>query len=153
MAFAQEFIVSNKKHFASILALFLASSNVAASEEEGLIALMGSFQYFMHKTALSLDARNLELLKFYTHEVEENLEEAEKFGDFDGFDIGAMVKKILAPEFEKFEKHVDAKELDMADKQYDKILEACNSCHSSVDRGYIHIRRSSQNPYMQSFAP
>ena len=143
----------NKKHLACLLALFLASPNASASEEEGLIELMGRFQYFMHKTALSLDAKNLELLKFYTHEVEENLEEAEKLGDFNGFDIGAMTKKILAPEFEKFEKHVDAKELDMADRQYDKMLEACNSCHASVDRGFLHIRRSSQNPYMQSFAP
>lgn len=141
----------NIKHLACLLALLLASSNVTASEEEGLIRLMSNFQYLMHKTALSLDAKNLELLKFYTHEVEENLEEAEKFGNFKDFDIGAMVKKILAPEFEKFEKHVDDKDLDMADKQYDKLVEACNSCHTSVDMAFIHIRRSSQNPFMQSF--
>jgi hypothetical protein len=143
----------SKKQLVALLALVLAFPNASASEEEGLIELMGMFQYLMHKTALSLDANNLELVKFYTHEVEENLEEAQKFGDFNDFDVGAMVKKILAPEFEKFEKHVEAKELDMADKQYEKMLEACNSCHVSVDRGFIHIRRSSQNPFMQSFAP
>lgn len=137
-----------------LFAALLATSTVMASEkEEGLISLMANFQYFMHKTALSLDAKNLELVKFYAHEIEENLEAAEGYGSYDDFSIGPMVKQTLTPEFEKFEEHVDAKDLYAASQQFNKVIEACNSCHESTKKGYIRMERVTTNPYLQSFTP
>jgi len=143
-----------KKFLPLLFATLLATSNATASEkEEGLISLMANFQYFMHKTALSLDARNLDLVKFYAHEIEENLEAAEDYGNYDDFSIGPMVRQTLTPEFEKFEAHVDAKDLNAASQQFNKLVEACNSCHRSTKKGYIQIERVTTNPYLQSFTP
>jgi hypothetical protein len=137
-----------------IVAGMLASSVVGASEKEGsLISLMGNFQYFMHKTSLSLDSGNLELVKFYAHEIEENLEKAEEYGDYQKYHIGSMVKHTLTPEFETFEAHLDKGDLNAANRQFDVMIEACNSCHQSTQKGLIRIERVKTNPFMQSFAP
>lgn len=141
-----------KRHLPLLIAALLTSASLSASEEEGnLITLMGNFQYFMHKTALSLDANNPELVKFYAHEIEETLEEAEHYGDYDGFNIGAMIKQTITPEFESFEARIDNNDLDGADHQFNKIIESCNSCHQSTQKSYLKIERTSGNPFMQSF--
>ena len=137
-----------------IVAGMLASSVVGASEKEGsLISLMGNFQYFMHKTSLSLDSGNLELVKFYAHEIEENLEKAEEYGDYQKYHIGSMVKHTLTPEFETFEAQLDKGDLNAANRQFDVMIEACNSCHQSTQKALIRIERVKTNPFMQSFAP
>jgi hypothetical protein len=137
-----------------IIAGIFAASNVAAGEKEtSLIGLMGDFQYFMHKTSLSLDSANLELTKFYAHEIEENLEKAEDYGKYEHFNIGNMVRQILTPEFEKFEGYLDDGDLNGANRQFDTMVRACNSCHKSTDKALIRIERVRTNPYMQSFAP
>ena len=141
-----------KKTLPLLFTALLSTASVNASEGEGnLITLMGNFQYFMHKTALSLDANNLELVKFYAHEIEETLEEAEDYGNYDGFHIGSMVGQTLEPEFEKFEAMVDKKDLAKADVQFNRMVQACNTCHQNTDKKFIQIRRISTNPYMQSF--
>lgn len=137
--------------FAAVLAA--STSSVTASEEKDLINLMAKFQYFMHKTALSLDAKNLELVDFYAHEIKENLEATEDYGNYDGFSIGQMVKQTLTPEFEKFEEYVDANDLNAANQQFNKVTEACNSCHRSTKKGFIRMERLTINPYLQSFTP
>jgi hypothetical protein len=144
----------NKKYLPLCLAALLATSSVQAGDKEvSLISLMGHFQYFMHKTALSLDARNMDLVKFYAHEIEENLEIAEEYGKYKDFHIGTMVKQTLTPEFEKFEEFVDNKDLDKANAQFDKMVDSCNRCHQSSQNGFLVIKRVNSNPYMQSFKP
>jgi hypothetical protein len=135
--------------FATLLSS--ASTNASEGEEDNLITLMGNFQYFMHKTALSLDANNLELVKFYAHEIEETLEEAEDYGSYDGFHIGSMVAQTLAPEFEKFEAFVDKKDLVSADIHFNRMIQSCNTCHQNTEKKFIKIKRIKANLYMQSF--
>lgn len=142
-----------KKLLLIFTAALAVSNATAGGKEEGLVSLMGNLQYFMHKTALSLDARNIELVKFYAHEIEENLEAVESWGNYDDFSIGPMAKEILTPEFEKFEAHVDAKDLNAADRQFNMVIDACNSCHKSTEKGYIRMERVTTNPYPQSFTP
>ncbi len=136
-----------------IAAILMTSTSTATAEEGSLVTLMGKFQYFMHKTSLSLDGGNLDLVKFYTHEIEETLEEAEDYGKYKEFHIGTMVKQTLAPEFEKFEDWVDKKDLNKANMQFDKMVDSCNQCHQSSQNGFIQIKRVNTNPYMQSFKP
>jgi len=137
-----------------VFAAMLVTANVTAVAEEGsLITLMSKFQYFMHKTALSLEGGNPEQVKFYAHEIEENLEKAEAYGNYKEFHIGSMVKQILTPEFEKFEEYIDRNDLSGADQQFNRMIEACNNCHQSVQKGFIRIERVKTNPYLQSFTP
>jgi len=136
---------------ALVISLCMFPVAVSADEEGGLITHMGNLQTWMHKAALSLDAKNPELLYFYTHELEESIEAAEEVEKFKNYNIEALIKETLVPEFEKFEKLVKAQKLDEANAQFGNMVKACNSCHNSVERGYIQIKRVETNPYMQSF--
>jgi hypothetical protein len=142
-----------KARLSLTLALSIMAAPIAANADEGdLITHMGNLQMFMHKAALSLDASNPELLYFYTHEIEETIEAVEETEKFKNYDIEALIKETLVPEFEKFEDLVKAKDLAGADKQYGNMIKACNSCHNSVERGYIKMKRIDSNPYMQDFS-
>jgi len=142
------------KHIALALSLALVTTPIAASadEEGGLITVMQNLQYFMHKTALSLDARNQELVDFYAHEIEESIEVVEEIEKFKQHNIEKMIKATLVPTFERFEKSVKKNDLDKADEQFADMVTACNQCHTQVQRPFIKIKRVDTNPYMQSFA-
>ena len=141
------------KHLALTLSMALFATPLAANaEESSLITVMGNLQYFMHKTALSLDARNQELVDFYAHEIEENIEQVEEIERFKQHNIKKMIKSTLVPAFERFEKSVKKNDLDKADAQFADMIEACNSCHTQVQKPFIRIERIKTNPYMQSFA-
>ena len=141
------------KHLALALSLALVTTPMAANAEEGgLITVMQNFQYFMHKTALSLDARNQELVDFYAHEIEENIGAVEEIEKFKQHNIEKMIRTTLVPAFERFEKSVKKNDLDKADEQFADMVTACNQCHTQVQRPFIKIERVDTNPYMQSFA-
>jgi len=136
---------------AALFSLMTCSLGTASAEEGNLVTHMGNMQTYMHKTALSLDARNPELVYFYTHEIEETIGAVKEIGRFKEYDIKVLIEHLLVPEFEKFEDLVKAQQLDQADAQFSKLVNGCNSCHEAVKRGYIRIRRVSGNPFMQDF--
>lgn len=136
---------------ATLFSILALSMGTAFSEEGNLVSHMGNMQTYMHKTALSLDARNPELVYFYTHEIEETIEAVKAIGTFKEYDIKVLIEHLLVPEFGKFEDLVKAQQLDEADAQFSKLVNGCNSCHDAVKRGYIRIQRVSGNPFMQDF--
>jgi len=122
-----------------------------ASDEVDLVRHMATLQYMSHKANLAVEARNKPLANFYVHEIEEIIEDLETVETFDGYAIGTLVKKLLTPSFEALEDSVKAGNWEAADEDFDKLVASCNSCHKTTDHGYIHIVRSSVNPFMQSF--
>lgn len=136
---------------AALFVFMTFSLGTASAEESNLITQMGNLQTFMHKTALSLDARNPELVYFYTHEIEETIAAVKEIGAFKEYDIKVLIEHLLEPEFEKFEDLVKAQRLDEADAQFNTLVNGCNSCHDAVKRGHIRIKRVSSNPFSQDF--
>ena len=135
-----------------IVATLLGGGAIAGEgEEPGLAEQMRLLQYYMHKLNLSLEGENQPLAKFYAHEVEEVIEAVEQIESYDGHAIGALTKAMLAPGFERFEKDLDSGDLGKAVSSYDAVINACNSCHLATKHGFIKIRKSADNPYMQSF--
>ena len=122
-----------------------------ASEGVGLVAKMTSLQYFTHKTALSIDAENKQLTGFYLHELEETLEELEEINSYHGKPIGKLVKTILHPAFEKLEDEAKGRDWDATSKALDNLINSCNECHDSTGYRFLKIKRTSENPYFQSF--
>lgn len=140
------------RYLALTLSGLLFTAPLTTNADEGdLIGAMGNFQYFMHKLALSLDARNQELVDFYAHEIEENIEAVEEIEKFKQYNIEEMIRTTLVPAFERFEKSVKKKDLDKADEQFADLVVGCNNCHTKVQRPYLKIERVKTNPYMQSF--
>ena len=124
-----------------------------AGENVELVRYMSSMQYFAHKTGLAIDHKNHKLAKLYAHELEEYMEKVEAVDSFDYKPIGNLARSILVPAFKEFEVALDAGQWEKTSARFDTLLDKCNACHLASDHGYIQIRRSTSNPFMQSFAP
>lgn len=151
-------ILSSKTIKRCALGLMLAGSvsagaQAAEGEEPGLLETMSMLQTMAHKASLSIDHKNAPLLDFYAHELEEFIEQAEGIESYDGQPIGQLVKSMLTPRFEEFEKAEETGDWKKISKSFDALIDSCNSCHTATDFGYINIERTKKNPYMQSFKP
>ena len=136
-----------------ILLAMLVCSPVAADGDVELVNYMRNLQYFTHKISLSLDANNGALAGFYAHEMEEVIEELEEIEHYDDHPIGKLVESKLEPAFEAFEDSLHDKTPAAASPAFDRLIDACNTCHEATEHGFIVIRRITDNPFMQSFAP
>ena len=145
------------KSVITLLAAALLSLPVHADDDEGvdLIDNMRALQYFTHKAALAVDRRNKPLADFYAHELEEALEQGMGIEKYHDQPIGALTKAMLWPAFERFEEVLDAPKTDwkQVSRQVDEMIGACNACHQATGYGFISLKRSRKNPFMQSFEP
>jgi cytochrome c553 len=132
------------------LTLLLAAS-ASAESEPGLAENMRAMQYYSHKLSLSIDARNQPLADFYAHELEETIEDAEKIESYKDQPIGRLTQAMLVPGFEALEDALEGDDWTKTDERFNALIHACNACHQATGFGFIQIRRSSQNPYLQSF--
>lgn len=132
------------------LVLTLPVASFADGDVE-LVENMSSLQYFAHKTALAIDAKNADVAGFYAHELEEFIEDTAKVESYDGHPVGKLVESMLVPSFESFEKALKSGDWKNTSKRFDEMLSTCNACHDKTEHGYITIERSSDNPFMQSF--
>ncbi|WP_058555133.1 hypothetical protein [Thiohalocapsa sp. ML1] len=118
-----------------------------------LLLLMHNMQYYTHKLGLAIDAHNAALEAFYIHEVEAVIEAVGEIEDYEGIPIADNLKKTLLPNFQTLEAAIDKGEREAVDAAYKELLVGCNACHAASEHGYIHIRRSYDNPYPQDFSP
>lgn len=124
-----------------------------AFADEALVENMGHLQTFAHKAALAIDYRNTPLLEFYVHEWEEYLEETASIESYDGYPVGKLVESLLMPAFNQLEAAIKSGKRKVISENYDRLIDSCNACHHATQHGFITIVRSTDNPFMQSFAP
>jgi cytochrome c553 len=138
-----------------VLVAAAAQFPVHADEEVDLIDNMRALQYHAHKAALTIDKRNLRLAHFYEHELEEALEETVGIEAYHDQPIGQLTRAMLLPAFARFAEALDAAKPDWEriSKDFDRMIDACNSCHQATGYGFIRIQRTRANPFMQSFEP
>lgn len=163
--------------FASIVALALTAVFPASAEEANdrppdpgrgeqvaelhgsgapsaeLVTRMGRLQYFVHKLGLAVSAGNRPLQAFYLHEAEEVVEAVERIEKHDGIEIAGLLRQNLIPSLETLKTEVQTGNGSRIDSAYESLLAGCNACHKAAGRPYIQIRRRTDNPYMQDFAP
>lgn len=132
---------------------FMAAAPTSAGEDLELVRYMATMQYFGHKTALAIDARNRPLARLYAHELEEVMEKLGEVESYDGHPVGRLSGSILKPAYGLLEEALEGNDWDAASTAFDEVVKACNGCHQSTDHEYIRIERRADNPYMQSFAP
>ena len=121
------------------------------SEEIELAHIMSNLQYFMHKIGLSIAAENNKLAKFYVHEFEEMVEEVLEIESYDNYPIGQLTKSILLPIFLTLGEKINSENMQAANEGYEKVIDACNNCHTKTNHEFIKIQRNDINPYLQSF--
>lgn len=111
-------------------------------EDLELAVLMARMQMHMDKLYFSMNAKNSQLTKFYIHELEESLEEIQKANlKEDGVEINPIIKTTVVPVLEEFEKSVmSGADGNIVSAGYQKLVNACNTCHQATAHGFIRIR-------------
>lgn len=116
--------------------------DIAKSKEEHyeLAIVMARMQTYMQKLHFAGQNQNWKLAQFYTHELEETMEDIieHKVTD-DGKDISDLVKIMAFPNIEKLEKTIESKDKVSFVEGYQLLLRSCNNCHVASNHEFIKI--------------
>jgi hypothetical protein len=121
----------------------------------GLGEFMQVIQMHHAKLWLAAKARNWPLAEYQLSEMKEVLDEVrEMVPTYKNVPVGQMVDAIATGPIGDLEKAVEEKKFDKFAANYDKLTEACNSCHMAASRGFIKIRRPARSTFEnQDFRP
>jgi len=115
---------------------------------------MGQLQYYTHKYALALEAKNHELATFYFHEVRAAADGIkENIPGYEGYDIARFMKLFFDPTLEPIETALAAKNWEEVRQKTIEMVNSCNSCHNATAHGFVQVTPGfSDNPYNQDFS-
>lgn len=86
-------------------------------------------------------AKNWELAAYYTHELEEALEDVEKLHpEHEGIKIAELIKAMALPQVENVEKAVEQKDAVAFSAAFEKLTTSCNQCHQAAGKSIIRIK-------------
>lgn len=115
---------------------------------------MGQLQYYLHKYALAVDAKNHELATFYFHEVRASIDGIkDNIPGYEGYDIARFIKMFLDPTIEPVETTLANRKWEDVRQKTIEMVDACNSCHNATSHGFIEVKPGfDHNPYNQDFS-
>jgi hypothetical protein len=118
----------------------LNQNNAITTEPDfELATAMGKLQYFSNKLYYSLQNDNKELVEFYTHELEETMEDIEDANVIDeGISISDNIKTYGLKGLSNFERFMEQSP-DKFEDHYSNLINACNACHMVSKHGFINI--------------
>jgi hypothetical protein len=121
----------------------------------GLGEFMQAIQIHHAKLWLAAKAQNWALADYQLSEMKEVLDEVrELVPTYKNVPVGQMVDAIATGPIAELEKAVEGKKFATFAKSYDKLTEACNSCHTAANRGFIKIKRPTRSTFdNQDFQP
>jgi hypothetical protein len=107
------------------------------------------------KLWLAGNAQNWDLADYQIDELKEGLEDAAKYVPWlKGLPVGKMIESTMEVPIAELEKVIKAKDRNRFAAAFDKVTEACNSCHQAASRPFITVQRPTSSTYSnQSFAP
>jgi hypothetical protein len=121
----------------------------------GLGEFMARIQADHAKLWLSAEARNWELADYELTELKEVFSDVQDLVPrYQNIPVGDMIDAIITGTMSDLEKAIAAQDFAKFSAGFDKLTEACNSCHQAANRGFIRIRRPTQSNFSnQDFAP
>ena len=139
-----------------------ASLAVETPEEEEVVelaVLMGEMHRHSAKLGYSIEGRNLPLVEFYLHELEEVLAEVQTVETYEGMPIAHPAEVILGAAMESLEEVLDGASGDAAAVDwgaawagYEATITSCNRCHLATEHGFVHILPAQgEPPFNQCF--
>jgi hypothetical protein len=125
-----------------------APQQASAPEPPGLGEIMTLQQLRHIKLWFAGRAGNWPLADYELGELNEGFEDLNKqLG-------GDTVDKAVGSAMQALQKIVDGKDAKAFAAAFDRLTSGCNSCHHTLDHGFIAIRRPTLLPYSnQNFAP
>lgn len=115
------------------------------SFEPGIGFFMGRMQIFHEKLGISINEENVDLANFYIHELEDNIEEIEKFHA--ERKETQLLHSLIAP-IEGIEDAIAAKDFSAAKEGYLQLTNTCNACHQAVDFEFIVVKVPTENRFV-----
>ncbi|MCS6968043.1 MAG: hypothetical protein RMJ44_05190 [Cytophagales bacterium] len=101
---------------------------------------MVQLQTYHAKLYFAGAAKNWELAAYYVHELEEALEEVQKFHPVhEGIKVGQLVEAIALPSVEKVEEAISQKDVVAFSTAFERLTLSCNQCHQSAGKSFIRI--------------
>ncbi|OGU49726.1 MAG: hypothetical protein A2199_10515 [Hydrogenophilales bacterium RIFOXYA1_FULL_63_33] len=121
----------------------------------GLGDFMGQIQMRHAKLWFAGKAKNWQLAAYELDEIKEAFEDVAKYQpNFKGRPIAEMIGPVTAQPIAQLEKAIDAKNPVRFAKAFDRLSNACTSCHQAAGYGFIAIQRPSFPPLTnQRFEP
>ncbi|MCB0794344.1 MAG: hypothetical protein KDB88_06370 [Flavobacteriales bacterium] len=121
-------------------------------EEVELAVMMGRLHHFAMKLHAAGSANDLELARFYHHEMHEVFEGLEDGRIMDeGKDISALVAQYGRPSLDAMGAHLQEEDSAGFSAMYDGLLQSCNACHAASDHAFIRVVAPVRVPNGQVF--
>jgi hypothetical protein len=121
----------------------------------GLGEFMGRIQVDHAKLWLAGEARNWELAEYQLTELKEVFSDVQDLiPRYQNVPVGDMINAIISGTVIDLETAIAVRDFGRFSAGFDKLTEACNSCHQAANRGFITIKRPTQSNFSnQDFTP
>jgi cytochrome c556 len=139
-----------KRAFATLIVVMLLGATVATAEDAmpGLGEIMTLQQLRHIKLWFAGRAGNWPLADYEVGELGEGFDDVNKLLG------GDTVDKMVGGPMKELQKAIDDKNSAAFTAAFDHLTAGCNSCHHTLDHGFIAIQRPASLPYSnQNFAP
>ena len=120
---------------------------------------LGEFMTFTQirhaKLWLAGNAGNWQLADYEIDELKEGLEDAAKYvPTYKDMPVGQMIGSTIMAPIAEVEQAIKARDRVKFASAFDKLSQACNSCHQATNRPFIVIQRPANSAFPnQSFTP
>ena len=113
----------------------------------GLHTLMGAVANRHAMLWFAGQAENWELVDYQIHEMEELIEEIEELHPvYDGIPVALLLGEMTHPAIDALETAMAAGDRAAFTSSFDRLTQACNSCHVAADREVLLVVRPSAPP-------
>jgi hypothetical protein len=121
----------------------------------GIADIMIMTQVRHAKLWLAGDVRNWDLADYQIDELKEGLEDVVKhFPVYKEMPVGQMIETMIMTPIAEVEKAIKARDRAKFESTFDKLTDACNTCHQAANRAFIVVQRPTASTFPnQSFAP
>jgi hypothetical protein len=132
-----------------------AAPELPKSYFPGLGEFMGRIEVDHAKLWLAGEARNWDLATYQLGELKEVFADVQDLlPRYQNIPVGEMIDAIMTGTITDLEGSIAAHDFGKFSASFDKLTEACNSCHQAANRPYIAIRRPAQSNFSnQDFSP
>lgn len=123
----------------------LKQANSGEEEHFELAVLMTRMQIHFNKLWFAGKNENWELAQFYTHEIEESLEELIKNKVIDdGINVSTLAETMTKKPFHQLEQAAMQGPLADFETAYTNMVNTCNRCHQASAHSFIRIQLPKQ---------
>jgi hypothetical protein len=132
-----------------------AAPELPKSYFPGLGDFMGRIQVDHAKLWLAAEARNWDLAGYQLGELKEVFADVQDLlPRYQNIPVGEMIDALMTGTITDLEGSIATRDFSKFSASFDKLTEACNSCHQAANRPYIAIRRPAQSNFSnQDFSP